>query len=196
MKIVTDAILFLYVIIIIGCTTKERSKDVNSEKGFNLQEFVITEKELQSVVNDITSIFNNDPPSDIYTLTLELREYKYTLEFWFNVIKKESVTKKIFSYNKRIVGYVTCNNKDIIVLSDINDRLDFEIIFYKFIQPTENNKRFNFIYFDDTQYQVDEQGNFIPSSSGIRDHYVAYIFQDNKMIVMEDEEWYYDRILR
>jgi len=178
---------------VMGCNVKESRKEINVEKGFNLQKFVIVNKALQDTVNKITSTINLNPPADIYTITMELREYKSNPEFWFNLIKKENVIYENSSYNKRIVGYVTDNKKDIIILSDINNIFDFEFIFYKFIQPTtNNNKKFDFVYFDEKQYQVDEQGRGFPPS-GVRNNYWAYVFQDNKLIKMEDDKWYDER---
>jgi len=188
-------IIFLIITLLIGCTVKNNSKGIDAEKGFNLQKFVIINKELQTVVNDITKGINLDRPAEVLTLTLELRKYKSNLEFWFYLVKKEEVTYRIFSHNQRIVGYLTDNEKDVLVLSDIDNRFDFEFIFYKFIQPTDTNKRFNFVYFDENQYQVDEQGGGFPPHDVIAPC-VAYVFQDNKMVKMEDEQWYYDRIMK
>ena len=170
-----------------SCSVKDR-------KGFNLQKFIIVNDELQKIVNDLTQTINLEGPASVYTLMLELREYKSNPEFWFILSMKENVVSKIFSENKRIVGYITDNNKDIIVISNINDRFDFEVIFYKFIHPAEDSKkRFDFVYFSEYQYRADERGNpLIPPS--VRYYYWAYVFQDNKLIIMEDEEWYKERM--
>jgi len=188
-------ILSVMVIILTGCITKENRQIINTEKGFMLQKFEIKNKDLQDTINNLTYIVNNrtDKYKD-YILTLELRQYKSNIEFWFDFINKENAAYKINTYNLRVVGYITDNSEDVILLSNINNRFDFEFIIYKFIQPTDRTKRFDFIYFDDTQYQVDKEGRGLPPL-GIRDNYTIYIFQNNELIKKDDDfNWYLERL--
>ena len=115
-------------------------------------------------------------------------------EFWFSFHSKDELRDiYIFGQNKRIIGYFSKNNVEIVLLSRINYKYEFEERFCKFIYPTNDNLIFDYIYFPDNQYKMYEYLNYEgekpmkincwPELPGIYDYrYSRFKYLDNHVV--------------
>jgi len=125
-----------------------------SSSGFILQNFEVSNPKLETIIN----IISNDLKKNEYIIVIDFLVKDSVPEFWFSFHKKDELRDYyIFFLNRRIIGYLTKNNSEIILLSRINYKDDFEGLFCKFIYPTEKKKKFDYIYFPDNQYKMYEE---------------------------------------
>ena len=185
--------LTLLAIILIGCC-----KTSIPQKGFSLQEFKIANKELDKVVKIISKEFYSQSQSKNISnlnLLLDLRESKDTIpEFWFTYFDDNDDLREriIYRSNKRIVGYINCNNIDVILISSIAYKSDFEELFCKFIYPTNNTKQFDFLYFPANQYQfnkyivakdkADSLTKWVTEAEFFDPAYIVFRYENGKMV--------------
>ena len=151
-------ILLSIIIIICGFTSCRTSC---TSDGFNLQNFEISNHKLDSIVNVFTHEYNkntkkNSEVKSNNVIVIDLQFIDSIPQFWFSINdEKELREKYIFQQNRRIIGYLTRNNCNIILLSGINSKNEFENIFGQFVFPTKLKKTFDFLYFPDNQYETD-----------------------------------------
>jgi len=175
-KIQLLLIAFIFVILSTGCKREPK------HSGFILQRFNVVNNQLNSIINgikDSTHILKRG--DDV--IVLDLRTYNSNPIFCFSSTKKDDLNEYyIYSSNARIVGYIENKNipNDIIVLSDINYIVDFDMTFYKFIVPTLDKKQINYIYFPDNQYIIDRRGFGTPPKIFDPFKYI-YIYKGNKI---------------
>lgn len=179
--------LFASILLLFSCINE-------TKKGFSLQKFSVSNTNLQVVIDDLSTKIKQSKMDD-YELVLELNKYDSIPEFWFMYTKKSLANYRIFNSNMRVVGYLDNKNMDMLLLSNINNKTDFESFFYSFIKPSNKTKTFSYIFFPDWQYSADEKGLGYPP--GFVDYrYLFYIFKNNKFEQVESESWINDRMSR
>ncbi|BEG99463.1 hypothetical protein [Bacteroides sedimenti] len=173
-------IICIGIIFIIGLFV---CKNESKQNGFVLQKFNVVNRQLYSIINSIKDSAYISKASD-NVIVLELRINEFAPEFCFTSTKKEILNKYfIFGSNLRIVGYIEDRQRqaEIIVLSRIDNRVDFEMAFYKFLTPTNEKKYFNYIYFPDDQYVVKDNGEGYPPPF-FDPYFYYYIYKGNNII--------------
>lgn len=168
---------FLFVLAFSNCKNKLL------HNGLKLQRFKVINTQLDSIIRGIKdSTYILKHGDDV--IVLVLRTYKSNPEFCFTSTKKDKLNEYfIFSSNSRIVGYIEDKSlmTEVIVLSNINNRVDFEMTFYKFLIPTKDKKDFDYIYFPDDQYSVDDRG-FGPPPPFFDPYFYYYTYKGNKIL--------------
>jgi len=130
-----------------------------SPSGFVLQNFEVSNHKLDSLINSLTSEYiKKSKDENKQIIVLEFLVNDSIPEFWFSFHEKNELRDYfIFQQNRRIIGYITKNNLQVILLSKINSKIEFENAFCTFIYPTEIKQRFEYIYFPDDQYKMYEE---------------------------------------
>ena len=130
-----------------------------SSSGFVLQNFEVSNHKLDSLIINLTGEYiKKYKEEDRQIIVLELLSNDSIPEFWFSFHEKNELRDYlIFQQNRRIIGYITKNNLQIILLSKINSKIEFENTFCTFIYPTEKKQRCDYIYFPDYQYKMYEE---------------------------------------
>lgn len=164
--------LIVCILVLSGC---------NGNRGFSLQKFEVKNTQLDSIVRSFVDSIEKIESSSNGIPIMTIHHLDSIPAFYFTVDEKESITPMyIFSNNRRIVGYINTKNKDIIVLTSINSKFDFEMEFYKFLIPTDHLKSFDFIYFPDDMYCVADE-NGLPCPPILFDpNYKVFIYKNNK----------------
>ncbi len=160
------------VAICIGLTV---CKDVN--KGTTLQKFEIINIQLDKVISGIkdSAFIKENLASDDYVIVMVLREFNSNLEFCFTSANKKDISNLyIYDNLTRIVGYTNNKGVEIIILSDEKSRYDFERKFYKFLIPTKEKRYFDYIYFPEDLYELDDHG--IPTPRVLFDPYYYFFY--------------------
>ena len=117
----------------------------NSEDGYELEEFAFIDKTCDSIARDyVEHIANNKDFADC--LVMELNnidgEYVYLLSHH----SKDKVMSYFIQYlNKRIVGFVDYDGQIIILLTDMDEIIDFKNCFKSILKPLNHSKRFKYI---------------------------------------------------
>lgn len=177
-----NRILFFCIgfMLVIGLSACKKESKPN---GFILQKFKIINNQLNSLINSIKdSAYISKEANNV--IILELGIHDSAPEFCFTSTKKDKLNEYfIFSSNSRIVGYIEDKSRltEIIVLSDINNLMDFEMIFYKFLIPTKEKKYFEYIYFPDDQYIVKENGKGYPPPF-FDPYFYYYTYKGNRIV--------------
>jgi hypothetical protein len=176
-KILIFYIGLMFIVGLMSCKKESR------HNGFVLQNFKIINSQLYSIVKGIKdSAYISTKANDI--IILELRIHDSVPEFCLTSAKKNKLNEfYIYSSNSRIVGYVEDKSiqTEVIVLSDIDNKVDFEMTFYKFLVPTSDTKYFEYIYFPDNQYSVDARGFGAPPPL-FDPYFYYYTYKGNKII--------------
>lgn len=172
---------FMFILIIGLTNCKKESK----HNGFVLQNFKVINSELISIINGIKdSAYILKESDDV--IILELKVHDSVPMFCLTSAKRNKLNEYfIYSSNSRIVGYIEDKKlpTEIIVLSDINNKVSFELAFYKFLIPTEDKKYFEYIYFPDNQYSIDARGFGAPPPL-FDPYYYYFIYKGNNIIPM------------
>lgn len=168
---------FMFMIGLISCKNESR------HNGFVLQNFKIINSQLSAIIKGIKdSAYISTTVNDVIVLELSIRDS--VPEFCLTSARKDKLNEYyIYSSNSRIIGYVEDKSiqTEVIVLSDIDNKVDFEMAFYKFLVPTNDTKYFEYIYFPDNQYSVDAQGFGAPPP--FFDPYFYYFnYKGNKIV--------------
>lgn len=176
-------ISFLFLLTLVSCKNKSKPE------GFVLQRFDIINPQLDSLIRYVEdSIEYRDNTENLFTkqevLILLLRVYNSHPEFCFGETDKKDFSEAvIYRMLSRVVGYIETGKRTIIVLSTDPSIHNFEMTFYKFILPTEDKHRFDFIYFPDDLYYADENGWPLPPPLGA-DIYQYYAYNKGKFDYM------------
>lgn len=156
-----------------------------SQNGFSLQRFKIIDERLGATIKGISdSSFILKKKNEVIVLMLNIVESVPV--FSFTSAPQNKINEYyIFSSNSRIIGYIEDKMlpTEVIVLSNINSRVDFEFAFYKFIVPTLVKKRFDYIFFPDDQYVVDKKGHGTPPPF-FDPIYYRFEYRNNKIVPM------------
>jgi hypothetical protein len=188
MKIKNNLSFFIIVTLLIGLTT---CKKESIQHGFYLQRFEVLNPQLKAVIQGIKdSIYiNNGLGTEKKVSIMVLRVYDSIPEFCFTSTDIDEVsTMYIFKDSRRIVGYIDLDDSPLIVLSSVSSQYEFVNVFYKFLIPTENTKRFEYIYFPDNLYCLPDE-NGIPCPPLLFDpYYYAYAFKDGRFVFMSNDE--------
>lgn len=164
----------------------------NTNNGFKLQKFTVLNANLQIIIDSLDRKIEEKKQKD-YELVLELNKHDSLPEFWFIYGTKGAINHHIFSTNRRIVGYLENKNIDVLLLSNINDKMRFESFFYSFVKPSDKTKEFNYIVFPSWQYAVDENGRGLPYPS-VDYQYLFYIFENKKIEQVVSDSLINDRL--
>jgi hypothetical protein len=143
---------------LISCKSGEK------HNGFTLQRFKIIDEHLAATIKGVCdSSYILEKEDEV--LLLDLR-FVDSISFFVLTSASQKIINEylIFSCNSRIVGFIeeAYLPADVIVISNTNGRVDFETMYYKFIIPTKDKKRIDYIYFPDDQYAVNEVGKGYP----------------------------------
>lgn len=179
--------IFYFIILLnfFSCSKQEESPS----NGFVLQEFKIVEPSVKKAASNLTLFALKDiKRNNNLSMVLVLKQYDSIPEFWFNLVDSENISSFISLNNLRVVGYLNINKTDVILLSNIQNRINFEFAFYKFIHPTTLHKKFKNVIFDENQYVIGKDNKpVLPTIP--RDNYIIYILKNGKMIRITDEYW-------
>ncbi len=156
----------------------------DAQKGTILQKFEIINASLINVINGIkdSMYIEKHLTEDDYVIVMELGDFDSNLEFGFTFANKKNISSLyIYDNLMRIVGYTENNDVDVIILSYEKSKFDFERKFYKFLIPTKEKRCFEYIYFPEDLYRVDDKG--IPSPPVVFDpHYYYFYFKEGSFI--------------
>ena len=146
----SQQVIKLFIIIISTVVSVSCNKQ---SSGFVLQDFEISNHKLDSITSLYTTYYLETDKDKNEVIVLEFLIRDSIPEFWFSIHGKDELRDHyIFYYNTRIIGYLTRNNCQIILLSRINFKDQFESTFCKFIYPTEKKERIDYLFFPDNQY--------------------------------------------
>lgn len=155
----------------------------DKEDGFLLDEFTIDDNGLITIVDSIIEmhrpILNSEEQKQIMTLNLSHKDS--VLLFIFSLRdKNELMNKYVYRENKRVVGYTKAEDKDIILLSDIDYLPELGYLFGRFIHPIGKSKAFNYMKYPCNLYIGDRQNTW-PSFELIYDPtYIVYPYMNKK----------------
>ena len=173
--------IFCIGLLIIFCLI--RCKEETKHNGFVLQKFKVINSQLSTIIKGIKdSAFVLKEKNEIIVLRLRINDSMPV--FCLTSAKKDKLNEYyIYSANSRIVGYIEDKSipSEVIVLSDVNNKVDFETAFYKFLVPTKDKKCFEYIYFPDNQYSVDSRGFGAPPPF-FDPYFYYYICKGSKII--------------
>lgn len=186
--------MIIYFIILLSFFSCNK-KDESLSKGLVLQEFKIMEPIVKTTIHNLSLLAKKDMKTNKdLCMVLVFKKYDSVPEFWFNLVESEDINSFISLDNLRIVGYVTVNSIDVLLLSNIQNRINFEFIFYRFFHPMSLHKKFKDVFFDENQYVVGEDNKpvlpFIP-----RNRFKIYVLNNGKMMEIHDDDWVSKRIL-
>lgn len=154
-----SSICFLLSLLLLLCVAcKHHAKVEFHNEGMTLERFEIDNSELDSMVNYMVQYSKiNETYIKDKVIVLELVNDIDSVQMVFSFQNRDNlVNKYIYYFNKRIVGYITCNNTDIIVLTNINSFVDFVDCFSKYIHPINVTKYFDYMYFPSKLYYNEE----------------------------------------
>lgn len=171
----------LFVILILGLLYSCNS--TNKEDGFLLDEFVIDDNGLNSIVDSIIEMYQPilESEDQKQIMTLNLSHKDSVLLFIFSLRdENELLNRYIYRNNKRIVGYTKTGDEEIIVLSDIDYLPELGNLFGRFIHPIGKSKAFKYMKYPHNLYMGDGQ-NVWPSFELIYDPtYIVYPYINKK----------------
>lgn len=162
--------------------------------GFVLQNFEVSNHKLDSLINILTCEYKKKyKEEERKIIVLEFLVNDSIPEFWFSFHEKNELRDYyIFNQNRRVIGYLSKNNFQILLLSRINSKIEFEEAFSAFIYPTEKKQRFDYLYFPDNQYKLYEEmdidGKRVkvscwPETTGCHRYgYYQFIYKNNRFI--------------
>lgn len=172
-----------------------------NNSGFELQRFEASNHGLDSIINIISKGYcskckENQKKVIVLDFTVDKDSNP---EFWFSFHEKDELRDfYIFHLNRRIIGYIVKNNVEIFLLSNIARKDIFEKCFWKFIYPTNENRKFYFLYFPSNQYKQSEEMTTPygrkticrwPSNYGIHDYVYIYIkYINNRFVECKSED--------
>jgi hypothetical protein len=165
-------------------------------KGFNLQKFEIRNADIINIADKyIDSIETLEYFRDGFPLMV-LHEIDTFPAFYFTYAEKEDVSLDyIFKENRRIVGYVEVNSKDMIVLSTMSNSYKFEHNFFRFLIPTYMIKEFDFIYFPENLYCVPDSSGFPCPPPFFDPSYKIFIYMENKIEEFDERKVFGDAVV-
>ncbi len=157
--------------------------DRNKPKGFLLQRFEIIDIQLDSLVSNFINENANKKESE--AIIIILRIFNCAPEFIFTITPKEYLSESfIYENTKRIVGFIELKNEQILLLSNESNKTEFEMDFYKFILPTQEQSCIPYVYFPEMQYNAYVDGTpYPPSIFDPKYYYFAY--KDGQMVSID-----------
>lgn len=181
---------FLLLLVLIGLINCGKQKDYLC--GFTLQEFEVINPKLKLLIEGVRDscymidTFEKEVSSRSVSV-IDFIKNDSIIEIGFISVDKRSLSDThIFEENRRIVGYLNIEKDTFIVLSNINSWSKFYDILYKFMIPTGNKQRFEYVFFPDNLYCRPEDEIFCPPLIFYDPHYYWYTFKDGKFIYQED----------
>ena len=149
---VNKLLVFIITIMLVAISCR------NSSQGFDLQKFEVSNPKLDSLINILTREYKKNCKEEKKIIVLEFLVKDSIPEFWFSFHEKNELRDfYIFYQNRRIIGYLKEDDIQIILLSRIDYKNEFEEVFCKFIYPTEKKEKFDYIYFPGDQYKMNEE---------------------------------------
>ena len=182
---------FLLLLVLIGLINCGKQKD--NLCGFTLQEFKVIDPQLKLLIEGIKdSCYMIDTyeigGSSRSVSVIDFIKNDSTIEIGFISVDKRSLSDThIFEVNRRIVGYLNIEKDTFIVLSNINSQSEFNKTVYKFMTPTGNKKRFEYVFFPDNLYCIPDEKEVLCLPLIFYDpHYYWYTYKEGGFIYQED----------
>lgn len=152
------------------------AKIYTNKCGVNLQEFHITDKSLDSTVNNALHGLKEDAIKYcVTTLELNVKNDSIDIVVTFHNTKYNEQNDisdyYIGVYNKRLLGYIQKGKNDIILFTNINYAENVWERLGKMIKPSKNYKCFNYIYHSNKPYKYWNSGYIYEP---IRYHFIYY----------------------
>jgi hypothetical protein len=179
-------LILLFSISISSCNTS-----TNNSGCFALEEFAIDNPYLDSIIDSVAnwhfkSLSDNMSKVDSENNKVMLLEFSHRdsiLLFKFIVItKSDAIYKYIYRYNKRIIGYKPTAITNVILVSDINNIVDFGNLFLKFIHPTGNVMIFDFMRFPSDYFYGDSISRWPNFDSLFDPSFIVYQYNGQKFL--------------
>ena len=157
----------------------------SNNNGFELEEFIIDNLELQSVADSVVKMYSPvlQSTEKKRILSLNLSQKDSVLLFIFSIQNEhELINRYIYRENKRIVGYTTSGNTNIILLSDIDNLPELGKLFGTFIHPVGQSKVFSYMKYPSNLY-IGDGVNAWPDFDLVYDPtYIVYPFKNNRFL--------------
>ena len=168
-------LLFLTMEIIVSCRTSDK------ENGFLLEEFIVDEVELKSIVDSVIKKHLTILQSEEKVMSLNITHKDSITFFVFSLRNKnEIIDKYIYRENKRILGYINSMNEEILLLSDIDELPEVGLICNHFVHPTGNVQLFEYLKYPSNLY-IGEDHNSWPYFELIYDPtYIIFPYKNNR----------------
>ena len=146
-------------------TSKARSKSLfilviclslmaacSSHNGRSLECFEVTNRQPKAIVNTMMQQFFTENTEDKVAV-LDIVQEDSTTKFVFSFQKKHRLREKYIAYKgRRIVGYISQNNRDLIVLTNIHIITKLQESLEPLMKPTDKIKNFDFLNTDNQLY--------------------------------------------
>ena len=113
--------------------------------GYELEEFIFVDKKCDSISREyINNIAKKMGLTDCLVMECNCtnEEYVYLLS---RHTKDIVMSHYIQHCNKRVIGYIEYDGQEMILLTDMDDILDFKNKFINILKPLHRSKRFSFI---------------------------------------------------
>lgn len=159
-KKVLNSIYFLIFICMVCVSCHSNSE--SSKEGSMLPEYLVVNKSLDSITSWILKENEAKLRAKKVTVVLELNVLENdTIGFVYSFHEDEDDirTKLIALRNKRVVGYLHRNSKDVLILTNIDYYHDLKIL-KEFISAGTGSKRFKYLYF--TPIRLDVESMYEP----------------------------------
>ena len=138
-------LLILFVVIL--CSCKGNSPQ---STAVQLNEFIISE-ELDSTFNFVISHLNEEYTSEI---VLELMKSDTLSSIDISLQDREYISKYVYYYNRRVVGFTKKGKDSIIILSNINNLYDLGETFCNYLRPTERKGVITYLKIPLSLYEI------------------------------------------
>ena len=124
----------------------------SSHNGRSLECFEVTNRQLKAIVNTMMQqVFTENTKDKV--AVLDIVQEDSTTKFVFSFQNKHRLRDKYIGYKgKRIVGYISQNHRDLIVLTNIHLITELQETLEPLMKPTDKIKNFDFLYTDNQLY--------------------------------------------
>lgn len=146
-------------------TSKARSKSLfilvicltlmaacSSHNGRSLECFEVTNRQLNAIINTMTQQFFTENTEDKVAV-LDIVQEDSISKFVFSFQNKHRLRDKYIAYKgRRIVGYISQNHRDLIVLTNIHIITELQETLEPLMKPSDKIKNFDFLSTDNQLY--------------------------------------------
>ena len=124
----------------------------SSHNGRSLECFEVTNRQLKAIVNTMEQQFFTENTEDKVAVLDIVQEDSIT-KFVFSFQNKHRLRDKYIGYKgRRIVGYISQNHRDLIVLTNIQIINELQETLEPLMKPTDKIKNFDFLSTDNQLY--------------------------------------------
>ncbi len=159
----------LFLCVSVGYIYNTLKKEQELERGTELMEFEITDKNLLKLTNNHVKELIKDKKTDrILTFVFEEKEDTLVLSYTYFESIKEICNDYLFIRHYRMIGYIEQKPYKIIVFSDIDRLYQTYKMINSMMKPTDNSLLFHDLYYK--PFTLSNWGDFIYEPP-IRWHY-------------------------